>query len=269
MKKRSARLTARTAEKHVLYQQSVQSADAEVDFIDRVYKKRYGATPSILREDFCGTALISAAWVKKRPTNYAYGVDLHQPTLDWGIEHNLSRLPRRAADRVHLINDNVLKVTKPKVHVIGAFNFSYFIFKQFPELVAYFKAARRSLHRQGLFVLDAYGGYEAQQAMQEETKHDGFTYVWDQADYNPINDHTLCHIHFKFPDGTMLRKAFSYDWRLWSLGSIRDALAAAGFASSEVYWEGTAADGEGNGVYRLCKKTENTPGWNAYILGIP
>lgn len=261
--------TARTADKHALYQESVQSPEAEVEFIDRVYKRHYDHVPALFREDFCGTALISCEWVKKRKENHAYGVDLHRPTIDWGVKHNIDRLPQRAADRVHLVNDDVLNVTKPKVHVVGAFNFSYFIFKEFDGLVAYFRAVKESLDKRGLLILDAYGGYEAQQVMKEETKYDGFTYVWDQAEYNPINDHTTCHIHFRFPDGTMMKKAFSYDWRLWTLGGIQDALLAVGFKATEVYWEGTNKDGDGNGVYRKSKKAENTPGWNAYIVGVP
>ncbi|MBN2562182.1 MAG: class I SAM-dependent methyltransferase [Phycisphaerae bacterium] len=263
------RYTAKTADKHVLYQKSVQSPEAEVDFVDRVYKNHYGGPPTHFREDFCGTALISCEWVKRRKDNHAYGVDLHQATLDWGIRHNISQLAEEAADRVHLISDDVLNVTRPKVHVIGAFNFSYFIFKESDQLVGYFTTVRKSLQQQGLFVLDAYGGYEAQQVMEEETRYDGFTYVWDQAVYNPINDYTVCHIHFRFPDGTMMKKAFTYDWRLWTLGGIQDALLAAGFQETAVYWEGTNKKGDGNGVYRRSKKAENTPGWNAYILGLP
>ena len=263
------RLTAKTADKHVLYQESVQSPQAEVDFVDRIYRKHYGELPTHFREDFCGTLLISCEWVEKREANHAHGVDLHRPTLDWGVRHNLSRLPRQAADRVHLIHDNVLHVTKPKVQVVGAFNFSYFLFKEFDQLIGYFKAVKKSLAKEGLFVLDAYGGYEAQQVMEEETKYKGFTYVWDQAQYNPVNDHATCHIHFKFPDGSVMKRAFSYDWRLWTLGGIRDALLIAGFKSTDVYWEGTDKDGEGNGIYRKTKKAENTPGWNAYIVGLP
>lgn len=263
------RYSAKTADKHVLYQIAVQSPEAEVEFVGRVFKRRYGRAPRMFREDFCGTALISCAFVKQRSDNHAYAVDLHKPTQDWGLRHNVGKLPSRVAKRVHLITDNVLNVIEPKMDVVGAFNFSYFIFKERRELIGYFEKVRASLQAEGLFFLDAYGGYESQQVMEEETKHGGFSYVWDQASYNPINDHTVCHIHFKFPDGTMIRKAFTYDWRLWTLGGIRDALSDAGFSSSDVYWEGTDDDGEGNGSYRRQVKAENTPGWNAYIVAAP
>ena len=67
----------------------------------------------------------------------------------------------------------------------------------------------------------------------------------------------------------MLKNAFTYVWRLWTLGAIRDALKDAGFRSTEVYWEGTSKDGEGTGVYRRQKRADNTGGWNVYIIALP
>jgi hypothetical protein len=263
------RYTAGTADKFVLYQESVQSPDAEVDFIDRLYRKAYGERPTILREDFCGTALICCEWVKRRPTHRAIGVDLCRRTLDWGIRHNLGRLPPEAARRIRLLQRDVRHVVRPRVQVIGAFNYSYFVFKEAADLTAYFRAARRSLERRGLFLLDAYGGWESQQVMQERTRQKGFTYIWDQAAYNPINDHTLCHIHFEFPDGTRMRRAFTYDWRLWTLGTLQELLRSAGFSRTQVYWEGTNSRGRGDGVFRPRQSGENCSGWNAYVAAYP
>ena len=268
-KKKKPRFSAKTSDKHILYEQAVQSPDSEVSFIDRVYRRHFGRPATIFREDFCGTALVACEWVRRRRTHIAYAVDLDQPTLDWGLEHNVSKLPEGAVGRIHLINDNVLHVTRPKVEVIAALNYSYFLFREADQLVRYFAAARRSLAGEGLLVLDAFGGYEAQQVVQETTKHDGFTYVWDQAEYNPVNDDCTCHIHFRFPDGTRLRRAFTYHWRLWTLGGIRDALRAAGFKSTEVYWEGDDGEGGGNGVFRRAERAENCAGWNVYIVGVP
>ena len=58
------KLTAKNADLHWLYEQSVQNADVEVEFIDRVFRKEFGRKPTFLREDFCGTALLCADWVK-------------------------------------------------------------------------------------------------------------------------------------------------------------------------------------------------------------
>ena len=266
---RKDRYTARTVDKFLLYQEAVQAPEAEVRFVDRIYQKAYGRRPTLFREDFCGTQLISCAWVKLRRENEAWGVDLDQPTLEWGRKNNIEKLPAHARDRVHQLHQNVFHVTRPKMEIVGAFNFSYFIFKERRTLVTYFKAVRKSLKPEGLFVLDLYGGWEAQKVMQEPHKDRGFTYIWDQASYNPINDHTVCHIHFKFPDGTMLRKAFTYDWRLWSISGINDCLNDAGFASYEVHWEGTTKKGEGTGVFRTTSETENCDAWVAYIVAKP
>ena len=260
--------TAKTIDKHVLYQMAVQSPQVEAVFVDRLYRKMFGRPATIFREDFCGTSLICCEWVKMRRTNQAYGVDLDGPTLEWGRRHNVSALAPQAAARVHLINGDVRRVARPKVHIIGAFNYSYFCLREIGDLVHYFRSARRSLDRQGLLVLDAYGGWAAQQVMQETTRLPGFTYIWRQAEYDPLNDHTVCHINFRFRDGTALRRAFTYHWRLWSLGAIQDALRAAGFTSTQVYWEGTNAKGGGNGVYRRVVKPKNSAGWNAYVVAV-
>jgi SAM-dependent methyltransferase len=262
------RYTAKTADKHELYQIAVQSPEQEAVFMDRLYREAYGRRPTLFREDFCGTALISCEWVKLRRANQACGVDLDAETLAWGRRRNVAALSPEAASRVRLIQGNVTDVARPKVDIVGAFNFSYFVFTEVEELVGYFRAVRQVLRREGLFVLDAYGGWEAQQVMNEETRYGGFTYVWDQREYNPIDDHTVCQIHFRFPDGSMMKRAFTYRWRLWSLAAIQDALRAAGFRSAEVHWEGTHRRGHGNGVYRRTKKAENTPGWNAYLAAL-
>lgn len=261
------RYTARTADKHVLYQLAVQTPDVEVDFFIDKYKQHYDGKPTLFREDFCGTALISCDFAKRSEFNHSYGVDLHGPTLTWARKHNVGALPELIQKRVHLIQDNVLNVRRPKVHVVAALNFSYFIFKERLDLLAYFRSVRKSLAREGMFILDAYGGWEAQQVMKETTRNKGFTYIWDQASYNPINDHGVCHIHFKFPDGTKMNKAFTYDWRLWTLGSIQDTLLEAGFSKTHVYWD--YSDNEDEEAFRISKKADNVPGWVVYIVALP
>ena len=78
-------------------------------------------------------------------------------------------------------------------------------------------------------MLDAFGGYEAHQLLEERTKHKGFTYVWDQSSFNPVNHDLKCFIHFEFSDKSSIKRAFVYDWRLWTLPEIKDCLHEAGF----------------------------------------
>ena len=96
-----------------------------------------------------------------------------------------------------------------------------------------------------MFFLDAFGGPDASDLTKEKTKIDGFTYIWEQAEFEPVTRRILCHIHFKFPDGSKIKRAFTYDWRLWTLPELRELLIEAGFARVRVYWEGD--DGEGGG----------------------
>jgi hypothetical protein len=90
--------------------------------------------------------------------------------------------------------------------------------------------------------------------------------VWDQAKFNPITNEITCYIHFEFPDGNGMRRAFTYHWRLWSLVEVCEALREAGFQTADVYWEGEGEDGEGDGVFRRTTRAENCPGWIAYIV---
>ena len=131
----------------------------------------------------------------------------------------------------------------------------------------YFRRVRDALVDDGLFFLDAYGGSDAYREMRERTELDDFTYIWDQATFNPINGDMSCHIHFSFPDGSRLRNAFSYHWRLWTLPEIREILAEAGFRRNTVYWQGTDEDsGEGNGEFEPSEVGEADPAWIVYIV---
>lgn len=76
-----------------------------------------------------------------------------------------------------------------------------------------------------------------------------------------------CYIHFAFPDGSRMDRAFSYRWRLWTLPELREMLAAAGFSDIVVYWEGTDEDAnEGNGIFEPAEVGDADPGWVCYIV---
>ena len=66
--------------------------------------------------------------------------------------------------------------------------------------------------------------------------------------------------------GSRRDRAFRYDWRLWSLPETCDLLEESGFRKVVVYWEGTTADGEPNGVFRPSRKGDLAPAWIAYII---
>lgn len=258
--------TAATSDPLDLYERSVQEPEAEIDFIDRAFKERRGRLPRTLREDFCGTAYASCTFVKRRAGNHALGVDLCRRTLEWGLQrHGLALTPAQRK-RMQFVQGDVRETGTTPVDVLSAMNFSYYIFKTRASLLEYLRAAFENVAPGGIIAMDAYGGHESFSVQSETRDLDGFTYIWDTQKYNPISGEVLNHIHFRFPDGTELRKAFTYDWRLWTLPEITEALEDAGFVRPAVYWEGTARDGSGNGIFRRAKVGEACAGWIAYIV---
>ncbi|HEY5658201.1 MAG TPA: class I SAM-dependent methyltransferase [Myxococcota bacterium] len=268
--KRAKRKTkAQRADVYAMYQEAVQYPVGDVALIGRIFKRHFGRAPRYLREDFCGTAALACAWVRHHRENRAWGVDLDPKPLAWGREHNLNALRPEQVARVRLIQGDVMDVSHTKVDATVAFNFSYFVFKQRDQLVRYFKKARSTLREQGVLVLDLYGGSDAQRRMTETRDHGSFDYVWDQDRFDPINHHAINHIHFEFSDGSRIHRAFSYDWRLWGIPEVHDALADAGFSASETYWEQTdRRTNEGNGTYYRAQRGEDDPAWVAYVIGV-
>ena len=261
---------ASRADKYDLYLRSVQEPDHEVAFFQRVYRQACGQPPQVLREDFCGTFAVCCSWVRRKPDRQAIGVDLDPEPLNWGTRHNLAKLSEVAQQRVQLIQDDVRTVCGPKADVVAAQNFSFCIFKTRDDLRRYFRAAYRNLRKYGVLVLDMVGGSEAIEEEHEDIeRYNGFTYVWEQHRFDPITHNFKCFIHFRFRDGSELRRAFSYEWRLWSIPEIRELLAEAGFKRTDVYWEDTDSDtGEGKDIYRRREHAASDPAWVAYIVGV-
>jgi SAM-dependent methyltransferase len=257
---------AELADPHELYEASVQNVEEECEFVAHRYKEIRGRDALSFREDFCGTASAACQWVRQGDQHTAIGVDIDQDVLSWGQKNRLGRLTDEQRARVTLIESDVMQAKTDLVDVVGAFNFSYFLFKKRQEMLAYFKTVYDALKDDGVFFLDAFGGYEAFEEMKEKTKYDDFSYVWHQAKYYPVTGEMLCHIHFKFPDGSKMKKAFTYDWRLWTLPEIVEMLNETGFRNPTVYWEGTDEDGDGDGVFTPETKGEADAGWIAYLV---
>ena len=267
-RKRNARKgpsLAERADRHRLYEASVQNVEHEVDFIKSTFRALTGRQALSFREDFCGTGAAACEWVRRNRLHHAVGVDLDADVLAWGRENHVATLSKSQRSRVQLVEANVLDVGDEPFDAVGAFNFSYWIFKRREDLLRYFRRVRNSLADDGVFFLDHYGGSDAMLECREKTRIDGFTYVWEQADYEPISGAYLCHIHFHFPDGSKLKKAFSYNWRLWTLPEITDLLAEAGFRDVSVYWETEDEDGEPSGEFEPVEAGDNDPAFVVYL----
>lgn len=265
---------------HWLYEASVQNVDTDLDIGKRIYRKHWKRSPLTVREDFCGTAKLAARWVERSTMHEAWGIDFHQPTLDWGIKYNVSRLSGDQQQRLHLICGDVLEESTPRVDMAFALNFSFCVFKQRDTLRTYFKRVAEALNDEGIFVMDIYGGTESVMAKSDDIREipgfrtpeglkiSDFKYIWEQAAYNPITHETVCHIHFKVPGYGAINKAFTYDWRLWTLPEIQEVLLEAGFTKAEVYLHDFDDEGESDETFRLRRTYENVQGWVAYVAGI-
>jgi rhodanese-related sulfurtransferase len=255
--------------KYKLYEQAVQCHENDIEFMNTEFKKHRGREAFVLREDFGGTAAMACDWVKLGPQYTAYGIDLDPEPQKFGQENHYKLLNEEQQKRMTYISGNVLEEYPFKADVIAAFNFSYFIFKNRRDLVDYFTKARRGLKEDGAFFLDIFGGTECQQELVEETEHDDFSYYWDCDSYNPINGHVKYFIHFKtHHDKVKYNQVFTYDWRMWSLAEVTDALKEAGFSEVKTYWEEDDDEGGGNGNFYEAMEAENCESWVTYICAL-
>ncbi len=276
--KKEKRSLAEKADRHELYEESVQCPEEDVKFFSSTFEKIRARRPLLLREDFCGTARMAVEWCLSHPQRRAIGIDLDEPTLDWGRERHVKPRARKLGDRLHLYHANVLEPRTEKADITCACNFSFCVFKKREDLKRYLAGALEGLSDDGLLFLEIYGGSEGASTTEEEREADGFDYVWEQHAYNPLTAETLCYIHFRFPDGSAIDKAFVYDWRLWTIPELDDLLREVGFSDVRVFWEQLEEDDEdeddemlhGSGEYEDVTDVdvEQQESYLVYVVGV-
>ena len=109
---------ASKADRHRCYEEAVQCVESEIDFVDANYKRIRGKRASVLREDFCGSAAVAAAFVDVDAERRALGVD-HDPGA---LEAARALNPR---ERVELLEADARTPGPFSVDVVCAENFSY------------------------------------------------------------------------------------------------------------------------------------------------
>jgi SAM-dependent methyltransferase len=261
-----AKPTPKGFDKYYYYLNSVQNPSDDAEFFHKTYKQIKKKNPKTLREDFCGTFAICCEWVRREKYFVAYGVDLDQEPIEYGTQHYLPQLSEDQQSRVHILNKNVLDKKIPPTDIIAALNFSYYLFKKREMLKKYFENCYRTLNKDGIFIIDCFGGGQCQAAIEEESKYEGFSYFWDQINFNPITNEAEFFIHFKPNGKPKIEKAFYYDWRMWAIPELTDILQEVGFKKTQVYWEGNDNKGGGNGVFTPSEIGEECDSWIAYIV---
>jgi hypothetical protein len=130
--------------------------------------------------------------------------------------------------------------------------------------------ALAALRPDGILVLDCFGGSACQEAHEDETidEETGQSFFWAQESFDPLTHHAVFHLHFKRPGEPKREKVFTYDWRMWTVPELREAMQEAGFRGVSAYWEGTTDEGKGDGKYVVANTGEECEGWVTYLVGL-
>ena len=265
-KAEKVRKQCETADAFDLYERAVQDTEGEVDFISKIFRRLRKRPALRLREDFSGTAALCRQWVKSNRERSAVAVDLDQSALEWGKQAASSRMRAEPVSRIEFVHEDVRTAVHQGFDVTVAFNFSYWIFKQRADLLDYFKKAYRSLCDDGLFILDIWGGPEIHKAGKDLHEDEDFDWIWQWSEANPLTNEILCHIHFRFADGSKLSPAYTYDWRMWTVQEIREIALEAGFRGFRVFGEEVDDDGEETGKYLEFNNLTGFEAWWVYLV---
>jgi SAM-dependent methyltransferase len=258
-------------DRYTLYEASVQDVDREVQFLGETFRRHAGRMPLSLREDFCGTASLSCAWVASHPSRRAVAIDLDPEPLDWGQRHNVSKLTDDQVERIELVLGDAVDTVADPVDLCIGLNFSWFILAERTRLLAWLRNVRRHLAPDGLLILDMLGGPQCQKPGRDPAREeDGFDYIWELVSFDPITHKSRCAIHFDLHDGPEMTNAFEYGWRLYGVPEVRDILVDAGYSKSVVWWEGIdPITHEGDGRFAPAEQSQDYDSFVCYLVASP
>lgn len=205
----------------------------------------HGRSPRTLREDFSGTGALARAW----PRAIRYGESI-------AVDRDAAPLRRCSGiPGVRAIVSDAARC-RARADVIAATNFPIGYWHDRPALVRYLRAVRASLKPRGVFVCDTYGGRDAFERLSisrhvRGPNRENIEQTWEQRDADPLTAMVTDVLHFRVRDlgarrDRVIRDAFVYRWRLWSIPELRDAMLEVGFRSVEVHDRlGGAVDSRG------------------------
>jgi SAM-dependent methyltransferase len=267
------KIAAGAFDKYDLYRRAVQCPESDIDFLLQAYSDVNGVTKSsadcafTMREDFCGTFANCKEWISRALNHLAVGLDLDPEPIEYGIKNHAELMPPEELARLDVRLADVLSKKAPEADVVCALNFSYSLFKERAALKKYFKSVHPKLLKNGIFVLDCFGGPDYSFEHEEVIPKDDFTYYWHQEGFDQATGEATFNIHFKLRGQKKVNNVFTYDWRMWSVPELRDILFESGFSNVHLYWEGTEADGSGDGFFSRTESVrEECQAWIAYLV---
>ncbi len=212
-----------------LYERAAQSPERQARFLQAVA----GDGARALGEDGCGAGSLSVAWARLSGAHRAVAIDLDETPLAV-LEEKAAAAGVR--DRVEIVRGDMRGATAP-VDVIALLNFSIGYFHERADLLAYLRGARERVDAAGgVLVCDLYGGADAWAiGVSDLELRGGARYEWEQREADPLTGRVVNAMHFETPSGERHEDAFVYEWRLWGVPELRDAMTEAGFARTEVH----------------------------------
>lgn len=252
--------TSRPLDRFDCYELCVQSPRHVTAFLHAV-ASRDGWEPTVLREDFCGTAAVSRRWIEE-----ANAMDEAHPwrarqAIAMDLDQDVVALARRSADPTAAIRffqgdctakDPSAESDPSDLVFVGNFSLGYCHART--TLVRYLKQCHARLRAsRGVFACDLYGGPNAFtlggiHRRHPSRGHETIHYIWQHEEADPATAMVTNSISFEIErDGEIverLSRAFVYRWRLWSLPELKDAMSDAGFREVEVYTDVNVAPGQ-------------------------
>ncbi len=247
-----------------IYQRAVQSPEADVALLQHIYTHSRGVSGYRLREDFCGTGLTLSHWIAQGKGFTGEGYDIDPAPVEWGLKNNFAGVGTVASSSTLQVAD-ARSWSQISPDIRCAFNFSYWVFREQRQLLDYFSGVCADLADGGVFVIDVTGGIDCLSEEPYESDADGFTCVWQQSNFSPVDHSADLTLRFRFDDGSELDPPYRYRWRVWSIPELNQLLTQAGFSSTEIWWQNDDAMDVG---FEITSKGRNDACWVACIAAL-
>ncbi len=249
-------------DRHDLYEACVQNPALCAAFLRSLHTRN----PRRLLEDFCAGAALARQWLIDDPLATAVARDIDATMLEragrlaapgdverthganeapGANEASGARAARLTLVRADLTQPCPLDPSIARADVVFVGNFSIGEFHTRAALVRYLRDARVNLEPGGVFVCDTYGGSAAYRVGGVTRTHPGPTpseryhCTWEQREIDPLTRRVRNVLHFRVErEGEIVGEfpeAFTYDWRLWTVTELTDAMTEVGFSRTSVH----------------------------------
>jgi SAM-dependent methyltransferase len=268
------------------YRWAVQDPVRQAAALAAIFERVRGRAARTLREDFAGNGADAVAFVGGAAGRRAIAVDVDAQAVAHGRQRAARLLGRRAAAIDWFVAD-VHAVAPPQVaaaELLSVLNFSIGYLHTRTALLDYFRHARACLAGDGVLVLNTFGGPDALRPGRrsfrvEPGRERGelalapYDYEWELRRYDAVRNRIDCRIHFAWDDpsatdGRMrIEDAFVYDWRLWSLVELVEALRDVGFRRARAWRHDVVHGRDGpRGWLRPVRTLRDRGQWTAYVV---